>query len=123
MDASMQASFEAVPVQGPGVIRALSSAFRSNRDQMLEALIAYDRDKVLPPLDEIREIATQQDIIMAIREVRAVGGDPLAVSALSALTGQRRPGRMKLTPSTVASAATNGSHPSTGGRRRTSRRP
>ena len=121
LDASMQASFTAVPESGPGVVKGLTAAFRANREQLLDALIAYDRDGVLPSRDEIRELATQQDIISAIREVRAVGGDPLAVSALSALSAVNRRRRHPTNGSTPASGPSNGSHPSTAGRRRTSR--
>lgn len=121
LDQTMQASFEAIPNAGPDVVKALGSAFRANRDQMLDALIAYDRDGVLPTREEIRELATQQDIIYAIREVRAVGGDPLAVSALSALsvaTQQQR--RYPSNGSMPVSAPSNGSPRNTAGRRRTS---
>ena len=123
LDQKLQASLDAVPVptSGPALARTLSTAFRAQREQLLDALIAYDRDGVLPTREEIRELATQQDVIAAIREVRAVGGDPLAVSALSALRVlQRSPTANN--GSTPAFAPSSGSPPSTGGRRRKSKR-
>jgi len=121
LDRGLQGSFDAIPDAGPAVVRSLTAAFRANREQLLDALIAYDRDNVLPARDEIRELATQQDIIMAIREVRAVGGDPLAVSALSALSAPQR-SRTANNGSTHGSGPSNGSLPSTAGRHRKSKR-
>jgi hypothetical protein len=121
LDQRLQASFDAVPDSGLAIVRSITAAFRANREQLLDALIAYDRDGVLPSRDEIRELATQQDIIAAIREVRAVGGDPLAVSALTALSARPRIPTMN-SGSTPASGHSNGSLPSTAGRHRKSKR-
>ena len=121
LDQRLQASFDAVPENGPAFVRSITAAFRANREQLLDALIAYDRDGVLPSRDEIRELATQQDVIAAIREVRAVGGDPLAVSALTALSVRSRLPMMN-SLSTPVSGPSNGSPPSTGGRHRKSKR-
>ena len=123
LDQQLQASLDAVPVptSGPALARTLSVAFRAQREQLLDALIAYDRDGVLSSRDEIRELATQQDIIAAIREVRAVGGDPLAVSALTALSV-----RLRLPTQSSGlifeSGPSNGSPRSTDGRHRKSKR-
>lgn len=121
LDQRLQASFDGVPGSGQALVRKITAAFRANREQLLDALIAYDRDGVLPTRDEIRELATQQDIIAAIREVRAVGGDPLAVGALTALSALRRNPTTN-NGSTPASGPSNGSHPSTAGRHRKSKR-
>jgi hypothetical protein len=120
LDDGLSTSFESVPDSGPGVVKGLETAFRANRDRLLDALIAYDRDGVLPPRDEIREIATQQDIIAAIREVRAVGGDPLAASALSALSVLRTPTKPKTNGSTRKPRRSSGAPRNTAGQPRRS---
>ena len=121
LEQGLQASFDAVPDSGPALVRSITAAFRANREQLLDALIAYDRDGVLPPRDEIRELATQQDVIAAIREVRAVGGDPLAVSALTALSARLRL-PTESSGSIPASGPSNGSPRSTDGLHRKSKR-
>lgn len=117
VDQRLQGAIGSVdPADRAGLYRGLAEAFRTNEDALLEALVAYDRDRVLPPVEEIRELATRAEIIRAIQEVRAVGGDPLGTAALMRLP-------TPTTSSPPAPEPTNGARPSTGGRRRRSARP
>lgn len=120
LNADTAAQFEAVPDEGPGRGGALRKAVLAGRDRMVDALIDYDRDKVLPTREEIFELATGQEIFAAIGEVVAVGGDPFGLIALTA--ARRRMSHPTGNGSTRPPGPTKRSRPSTGGRSRKSGR-
>lgn len=115
------APFFAGVAETGGGSKAMREAVRSARDRMVDGLIEYDRDNVLPSREEIYELASGQEIFAAIQEVIAVGGDPFG---LVALTAARR--RLMSPPTPAASTPSPGptkrSRRSTAGRSRKSGR-
>jgi hypothetical protein len=80
-------------------------------DQMLDLLIAYDTSNVLPPRDELAELAYEPELLKAIQEVWRAA-NPLVAIALS---------RLHLEAVTSDSSAPTSSPPRPGaGRRRRS---
>jgi hypothetical protein len=121
LNSQTAAEFAKIPDSGPLHTKSLRDAVRAGRDRMVDALIEYDRDGVLPTRDEIFELATGQEIFAAIGEVVAVGGDPFGLVALTA--AKRRLASLGATNgSTKPPARTKRSPRSTAGRSRRSGR-
>jgi hypothetical protein len=91
---------------------ALLGALSRQTDELVGLLISYDTSHVLPTLEELEEIAYEDQLIAAVREVWRAA-NPFVVGALEAAAAALQ--------ESASSAPTSTSQRPTAGRRKTSR--
>jgi hypothetical protein len=82
--ASLDAGFNAILAAVGGDAEAAIALLSEHGDKLLDALIAYDRDGILPPREAILAEASQIEVIRAALEVRQ-SATPLVVIALAVM--------------------------------------
>jgi hypothetical protein len=76
-------------------------------DKMLDLLIAYDETHVLPPKDELAEIAYEDELTKAVQEVWRAANPLVVTAAMAAMREIQRLGTSPLTSSQQPSTAGN----------------
>lgn len=119
LERGLQGLLSTLDTAGDDVAGVLA-AFRTATPQLEDALYLYDRDHVLPPRDELEEVATDTEVLRAVLEVWSAA-NPFASVALSAMRQAEPSLPTAAQPTSEPSPRTNGSPARTAGTPRTSR--
>ncbi len=102
LDARFQPLAEPVDDDDPKAVVAVMRQLAELDDEFLPFIYTYDRTGVLPPIEELDELARPHEILRAVLEVRAAANPTLAI-AVALARAEAPPARSAEPPAPTSS--------------------